>query len=114
MTIRLVREGGRYFAVGRGDAHYDVSPDGQRFLMINEEAIAALETALQINPDFVGASMELGRVYLAQGNHNQALAHFDKLRRTGVTPGLLVAISAAYAALAHRRLRQRRKAGARG
>ena len=27
---------GQYFATGPGDAHYDVHPDGQRFLMIKE------------------------------------------------------------------------------
>jgi len=37
----------RYFSVGpnNGDAHYDVSPDGQRFLMIKEGGGAGDETA---------------------------------------------------------------------
>ena len=64
-----------------------------------EEAIAALEHALQLNPAFRTAHLFIGEVYLAAGNYNQALAQFNKARRMGETPSLLVQFSAVYAAL---------------
>jgi serine/threonine protein kinase/Tfp pilus assembly protein PilF len=67
-----------------------------------KESIAALEDALQLSPEFRHAYSLLGRVYRDQGNHSQALAQFNKARSMGETPGLLVEISAAYAALGER------------
>jgi tetratricopeptide (TPR) repeat protein len=70
-----------------------------RFELRYEEAIAAFEHTLQLNPAFRAAHLGLGEVYLAEGNYNQALAQFNKARRMGETPSLLVQISAVYAAL---------------
>ena len=41
-------------------------------------------------------------VYLAKGNYNQALAQFNKTRRLGETPWLLIQISAVYSALGNK------------
>ena len=41
----------------------------------------------------------LGELYLAKGNYNQALDQINEARRMRETPGLLILISAAYAAL---------------
>ncbi|MCH7520977.1 MAG: hypothetical protein IIB42_04640 [Candidatus Marinimicrobia bacterium] len=59
----------------------------------------AFEYASQLNPDNRGVYVRIGLLHLAQGNHNQALAQFDEARRMRETPGLLVQISAAFAAL---------------
>ena len=62
-----------------------------------EEATAALEYALELNPDFRDACVYLGEIQLGQGNYDQALTEFNRARAMEETPYLLVQISAAYA-----------------
>ena len=63
------------------------------------EAIITLEYTLQLNPASHRSNIILGKLYLAEGNYNQALDQFNEARRIRETPGLLILISAAYAAL---------------
>ncbi|MGD8869720.1 MAG: tetratricopeptide repeat protein, partial [Gemmatimonadales bacterium] len=64
-----------------------------------EEAIGALESAVQLEPDFRTGHVNLGRLYVGQREYRQALASFERARRIRETPALVVEISAVHAAL---------------
>lgn len=84
-------------------------PGAHRIVLVGAAAVivafllvGALESAVQLEPDFRTGHVNLGRLYVGQREYREALASFERARRIRETPALVAEISAIHAALGDR------------